>query len=123
VDIENGEREPGREHDPFRVLVEGIKDYAIVMLGPGGEIVSWNEGAQRINGYSAEEALGRHFSLLYTPDSIEDRHPERELEIAARDGRYEEEGWRVRKDGTRYWANVVITALVEIGRASCRERV
>jgi PAS domain S-box-containing protein len=95
----------------FRLLVEGVKDYAILMLNPDGRIVSWNSGAERIKGYTAEEAVGRHFSVFYTPEAIEQGHPERELEIARREGRYEEEGWRVRSDGSRFWASVVITAL------------
>jgi PAS domain S-box-containing protein len=99
------------ERERFRVLVDGVKDYAILMLDPEGSIASWNAGAERIKGYSAPEVLGRHFSLFYTQEAIESGHPQRELEIAVRDGRYEEEGWRVRKDGTRFWANVVITAL------------
>jgi PAS domain S-box-containing protein len=99
------------EREPFRLLVESVKDYAILMLDPDGRIVSWNSGAKRIKGYSAEEAIGRHFSMFYTQEAVEQAHPDRELEIARRDGRYEEEGWRVRNDGSRFWANVVITAL------------
>ena len=101
------------ERERFRLLVEGVKDYAILMLDPDGTIVSWNSGAERIKGYSAKEAIGRHFSMFYTPEAIEEGHPERELTIARREGRYEEEGWRVRSDGTRFWASVVITALFD----------
>ncbi len=101
------------ERERFRLLVEGVRDYAILMLDPAGTIVSWNEGAERINGYCAADALGRHFSLFFTPEGIAAGHPLLELEVAAREGRYEEEGWRVRKDGTRFWANVIVTALVD----------
>ena len=97
--------------EAYRLLVEGVKDYAIFMLDPTGRIATWNLGAERIKGYKAEEAIGRHFSLFYTDEDINRGHPQRELEIATAEGRYEEEGWRVRKDGTRFWANVVITAL------------
>jgi PAS domain S-box-containing protein len=109
----DGKRQLAMEQEGFRLLVEGVKDYAILMLDPEGTIISWNEGAQRIKGYSEAEALGRHFSLFYTPEANAEDHPARELEIAIRDGRYEEEGWRLRKDGTRFWANVVITALLD----------
>jgi PAS domain S-box-containing protein len=102
-----------RERERFQLLVEGVRDYAILMLDPDGLIVSWNSGAERIKGYSESEVLGRHFSLFYTPDAIERGHPQMELEVAADVGRYEEEGWRVRKDGTRFWANVLLTALLD----------
>ena len=95
----------------FRLLVESIQDYAIFLLDPDGHILSWNRGAQRIKGYTAGEVIGQHFSIFYNDDAKERRHPEFELEVAAREGRYEEEGWRLRKDGSRFWANVVITAL------------
>ena len=99
------------ERERFRLLVEGVDEYAILMLDPEGRIVSWNSGAERIKGYSAEEAIGQHFSIFYTSEAVERGQPEGELEIARRDGRYEEEGWRLRKDGTGFWASVVITAL------------
>ena len=95
----------------FRVLVRSVKDYGIFMLDPEGRVASWNEGARRIEGYEAEEILGKHFSTFYPPDVAASGHPARELEIARRDGRYEEEGWRIRKDGSRFWASVVITPL------------
>ena len=101
------------ERERFRLLVEGVRDYAILMLDPAGTIVSWNEGAERINGYCAADALGRHFSMFFTPEAITAGYPQLELEVAAHEGRYEEEGWRVRKDGTRFWANVIVTALVD----------
>lgn len=99
------------ETDAFRLLVESTVDYAIFMLDPEGCIASWNAGARRIKGYEAEEILGRHFSTFYTPDAVERQWPQFELKEAARVGRFEDEGWRVRKDGSQFWANVVITAL------------
>ncbi len=95
----------------FRLLVEQVKDYAIFFLDAKGNISSWNQGAVRIKGYSADEIIGRHFSIFYTPQDLADDKPGRELSIAIREGRYEEEGWRVKKDGSRFWAAVVITAL------------
>jgi PAS domain S-box-containing protein len=99
------------ETDAFRLLVESTVDYAIFMLDPDGCIASWNAGARRIKGYEAEEIIGRHFSTFYRPDAIEREWPQFELKEAARVGRFEDEGWRVRKDGSQFWANVVITAL------------
>ncbi|MBA3393325.1 MAG: PAS domain S-box protein [Deltaproteobacteria bacterium] len=99
--------------DRFRLLVENVKDYAIIMLDTRGHIVSWNAGAERLKGYAAREIIGRHFSAFYTPEDTANGKPDRELQIASRTGRYEEEGWRVRKDGSRFWANVVNTALVD----------
>jgi len=95
----------------FRRLVEGVQDYAIFLLSPRGTIVSWNAGAQRIKGYSAAEAIGQHFSMFYTPEALATGWPAEELRRATADGRLEDEGWRVRKDGTRFWANVTITAV------------
>src|SRR5437868_6845766 len=95
----------------YQLMVDAVKDYAIFMQDPAGYIASWNQGAQRIKGYNADEIIGRHFSVFYTEDAIEIGHPQHELEIATRDGRFEEEGWRVRKDGSMFWANVVITAV------------
>ncbi|MDB5034681.1 MAG: hypothetical protein JWQ98_1922 [Chlorobi bacterium] len=95
----------------FRLLVEGMKDYAIFMLDPEGYITTWNAGAQRIKGYTAAEAIGRHFSIFYPPQKIEEKWPQQELELARQEGRFEDEGWRLRKDGTRFWANVIITTL------------
>ncbi|HLW78330.1 MAG TPA: PAS domain S-box protein, partial [Terriglobia bacterium] len=97
--------------EQFRLLVEGVKDYALVMLDPGGRVVSWNSGAERIAGYGAEEILGQHFSRFYVAEDVERRKPEHGLEEAAREGRFEDEAWRVRKDGSCFWANVIITAL------------
>jgi PAS domain S-box-containing protein len=95
----------------FRLLVEGVKDYAIFLLDPGGRIVSWNEGAERIKGYAREEIVGRHLSVFYTPESRATGEPERVLATATAKGSYQGEGWRVRKDGSRFWASVVVTAL------------
>jgi PAS domain S-box-containing protein len=100
----------------FRLLVEGVSDYAIFMLDPGGHVTTWNAGAQRMKGYSAEEIVGQHFRTFYPQEARDRRHPEHELEIAVREGRYEEEGWRIRKDGSSFWANVVITALFDPNR-------
>lgn len=97
--------------DRFRLLVDAVQDYGIFMLDPQGVVVSWNIGAQRIKQYRPEEVIGRHFSLFYPPEAIAAEWPAEELRRAARDGRFEEEGWRLRKDGTRFWASVVITAL------------
>lgn len=100
-----------RSEERFELLVTSVMDYAIFMLDTNGVISSWNVGAQRINGYDADEIVGRHFSIFYPPDDIAAGKPERELVIAEREGKYEEEGWRLRKDGSRFWASVVITAL------------
>ena len=90
-------------------MVESVRDYAIFMLDPNGYIASWNRGAQRIKGYGADEIIGRHFSVFYQAEDVAARKPEWELEMAIRDGRFEDEGFRVRKDGTTFWASVVIT--------------
>jgi PAS domain S-box-containing protein len=95
----------------FRLLVEAVQDYAIFMLDPDGHVISWNAGAQRIKGYSSDEIIGRHFRVFYPDDARAIRHPEYELEVAKTRGQYIEEGWRIRKDGSRFWASVVITAV------------
>ena len=97
--------------DSFHLLVSGVRDYAIFMLDPSGRIVTWNEGAERIKGYREDEVLGRHFSLFYSPADVAAGRPGAGLATARREGRFEDEGWRMRKDGSRFWANVVITAL------------
>ena len=97
----------------FRLLVESVKDYAIFMLDPEGNIATWNEGARRIKGYTPDEIIGRHFSTFYPEEDVRNRKPEHELEIAIKEGSVEDEGWRVRKDGTRFWANVIITAVFD----------
>jgi PAS domain S-box-containing protein len=101
------------DDDRFRLLVQGVLDYGIFMLDTGGRVSSWNAGAERISGYAAEEIIGRHFSVFYPPDDVAAGKPARELEIAVAEGRLEDEGWRLRKDGSRFWANVVITALYD----------
>lgn len=95
----------------FRYLVEGVVDYAIYMLDVNGTVTNWNRGAERIKGYRAEEIIGRHFSTFYTPEDRRAGRPARALERALRDGRFESEGWRVRKDGGRFWASAVIDAI------------
>ena len=95
----------------FRVFVESVRDYALLMLDRQGLIISWNPGAERIKGYVAEEVIGRHFSMFYPAEAVTEGIPSRELEVAAREGRFEDEGWRVRKDGSLFWASAVITAL------------
>ena len=97
-----------QSHEQFRLLVQGVTDYAIYLLSPEGNVASWNPGAQRIKGYTPEEIIGRHFSSFYTEEDKKAGLPQKALEIAAREGRYEKEGWRVRKDGTTFFANVVI---------------
>src|SRR5690348_2728104 len=95
----------------FRLLVESVRDYAIFMLDTQGYILTWNAGAERIKGYKASEIIGQHFSKFYPAPAVERGHPQYELRVAEAEGRFEEEGWRVRKDGSLFWANVVITAL------------
>lgn len=97
----------------FRLLVESVRDYAILLLDTRGHITSWNLGAQLTKGYSAEDIIGRHFSVFYTREDVDRGWPDQELEAALRDGRFEDEGWRLRKDGSRFWASVVITALFD----------
>jgi PAS domain S-box-containing protein len=100
----------------FRLLVESVRDYAIFLLDPRGHVQSWNAGAERIKGYQATEIIGQHFSVFYTPEGRASGKPERELESALAEGRVEDHGWRVRKDGSQFWANVVVTPLYEDGR-------
>lgn len=100
-----------RSEERFRLLVDAVEDYAIFMLDTRGRVASWNAGAQRIKGYSEEEVIGRHFRLFYPEELKASGHPEFELEEALREGRYEEEGRRIRKDGTEFWANVVLTSI------------
>src|SRR4029079_9281518 len=100
-----------QSEEHFRLLVASVKDYAILMLDPDGHVVSWNAGAERIKGYQAGEIIGQHFSRFYSSGDMHSGKPELELKVAATEGRFEEEGWRVRKDGTRFWANVIITAI------------
>ncbi|WP_077001959.1 PAS domain S-box protein [Variovorax sp. KK3] len=110
------ERRQQEEHmrlseERFRLLVESVKDYAIFMLDPSGRVVSWNMGARRFKGYEANEIIGHHFSVFYPPEQKSRGWPDEELRIAQREGSFEDEGWRLRKDGSRFWASVVITAV------------
>jgi PAS domain S-box-containing protein len=100
-----------RSEERFRMLVEAVQEYAIFMLDVHGHVSTWNTGAERIKGYKISEIIGKHFSIFYPEEDIRSGKPERELEIAAREGRLEDEGWRLRKDGSRFWANVIITAM------------
>ena len=102
-----------RSEEMLRLLVGSVRDYAIFMLDPNGYVVSWNEGARRIKGYEPSEIIGKHFSTFYTPEDLAAEKPARELEIAKAEGSVEDEGWRIRKDGTRFWANVIITAMYD----------
>jgi PAS domain S-box-containing protein len=96
----------------LQLLVDSIKDYAIIMLDPQGTVISWNPAAQRLKGWSADEIIGQHFSRFYPAEDVEQGKTEMELRVAAQDGRFEDEGWRVRKDGSRFWANVIFTPLL-----------
>ena len=99
--------------EPFRLLVESVRDYAIFLLDPQGYIVSWNPGAERLKQYTPDEIIGQHFSRFYPETDLATGKPKRELEIALAEGRVEDEGWRIRKDGSRFWASVVITAIYD----------
>jgi PAS domain S-box-containing protein len=105
------EREGSSMQRHFEQIVAGVRDYAVFTLDVGGHVTSWNAGAENIKGYKAEEIIGKHFSRFYPAEAVARRWPSEELKIAAGQGRFEEEGWRVRKNGTRFWADVVITAL------------
>lgn len=100
-----------RNEQRFRLFVEAVQDYALFLLDAEGRVSTWNNGAQRIKGYEAHEIIGKHFSIFYPESDVLAGKPQFELEIAAREGRFEDEGWRVRKDGSKFWANVIITAL------------
>lgn len=102
-----------RSEERFRLLVDNVRDYAIFMLDPEGRVASWNAGAKRIKGYAAEEIIGRHFSVFYLAEDVTGGKPETELKVAMAEGRYEEEGWRLRRDGTRFLAHVVISAILD----------
>jgi PAS domain S-box-containing protein len=111
TDRKQGEEKLRLSEERFRLLVEGVKDYAIFMLDPQGRVATWNAGAERLKGYAAGEIVGRHFSAFYPPEALDRGWPEEELRRATADGRVEDEGLRVRKDGSTFWASVVITAL------------
>ncbi len=100
-----------QSEERFRLLVERVQDYAIFMLDPDGRVATWNVGAERLKQYRAAEIIGKHFSIFYAKPLVDSGHPQHELEVASKEGRYAEEGWRFRKDGTRFWADVTITAL------------
>ena len=100
-----------RSEERFRLLVEGVKEYAIFLLDPNGYVMTWNSGAERIKGYKADEIIGEHFSRFYPQDALDVRWPDHELQVATEEGQFYEEGWRIRKDGTRFFASVTITAL------------
>jgi PAS domain S-box-containing protein len=102
-----------QSEERFRLLMESVQDYAIFMLDTEGRIASWNRGAERVKGYSEADVIGRHFGMFYSDEDRRRGHPEEELRRALAEGRYEEEGWRSRKDGTRFWANVIITAVFD----------
>lgn len=108
---ENASNLPVVSDDAYRLIVNAVTDYAIFMLDPDGRILTWNEGARLLKGYAASEIIGKHFSIFYPAEVIARGWPAQELKMALRDGRMEDEGWRIRKDGTRFWASVVITAL------------
>ncbi len=97
----------------FRLIVESVRDYAIFMLDADGKVATWNEGAKRLKGYVAQEIVGKHFSAFFTAEDIQSRKPEIEIETAMEQGRSEEEGWRIRKDGSRFWANVILTKIID----------
>jgi len=101
------------EEKQFRLLIENVRDYAILWLDPTGHVATWNSGAQRLKGYTADEIIGQHFSRFYPQEAIDQDHPTKELEVARSDGRYHEEGWRVRKDGSQFWADVLISAVYD----------
>ena len=105
------ERAKRRGAEEFKILVDGVRDYAIFMLDGHGRVTTWNSGAERLKGYRADEIIGTDFSVFYTEEERQAGHPQRVLEAALRDGRYEEENWRVRRDGSRLWASVIITAI------------
>ena len=102
---------PTERVDIYRLLVQSIRDYAVFVLDPEGRVLTWNPGAEAMKGYTRDEIVGQHFSKFYPPDAVQNGWPERELLLAQKEGRFADEGWRVRKDGTSFWASVIITAL------------
>ncbi len=106
-------RKLAESEERFRLLVDNVKDYAIFMVDAGGYVVSWNKGAEHINGYSSEDIIGKHISVFYTPEEIEQGEPEYNLKMAVKKGSIESEGWRVKKDGSQFWADAIITPLYD----------
>lgn len=111
ITIERHHPAPAPHAELFRLLVESIRDYAIFVLDPDGKVLTWNPGAQAMKGYLKDEIVGKHFSKFYPPEAIQSGWPQRELALAEKEGRFADEGWRVRKDGTSFWASVIITPL------------
>ena len=109
----NQEESLRQSEERFRLLVDGVVDYALFLLSPDNVVTSWNVGAHRIKGYDASEAIGMHFSRFYTAEALAAGKPWAELAIAREHGRAEDEGWRVRKDGSKFWARVVVTTLYD----------
>src|ERR1700740_3148719 len=107
--------DPLLKANPHELLIRAVVDYAIYLLDLDGRVASWNPGAERIKGYTAEEIIGKHFSCFYTPEDRDAGVPEQALEITRREGRYEAEGWRQRKDGNRFWAGAIIDAIYDQG--------
>jgi PAS domain S-box-containing protein len=107
---------PWESDEVYQLLVQSVVDYAIFLLDPEGHIRSWNPGAERLKGYSRDDIVGRHFSVFYSEEDRSSGFPDYELRVAGREGRFEDEGWRIRKDGSRFWANVVLTAMRREGQ-------
>jgi PAS domain S-box-containing protein len=99
------------QQDVYRLLVEGIRDYAVFVLDPDGHVLTWNPGARNMKGYTEEEIVGEHFSKFYPTEAVQSGWPQRELALAQKEGRFVDEGWRVRKDGSMFWASVTISTL------------
>src|ERR1700675_2231086 len=111
TDSKRAEETLRQSEERARLMVEGVKDYAILMLDLKGRVTTWNAGTEHIKGYSAQEIIGQPFSIFYTSEDAASGKPERDLEVAAKEGRTEDEGWREREDGSRFWANVIVTAI------------
>jgi len=114
VSIDRPRASPSEQADLFRLLVESIRDYAVFVLDPEGRVLTWNPGAQAMKGYTRDEIVGMHFSKFYLPEAVASGWPARELMLAQKEGRFADEGWRVRKDGTSFWASVMITPLISM---------